>query len=336
MKSCLRAPDRNGYGYFVSGITGLVYDPIYKEHDPGRYGASRHPESPARCDAVLRGVKQQASIRELVRELAPRAATMDDLLLCHTRDYIKSVSEDVLTGETSLRTGDTDICSRSYDVALWAVGGCLVAVDAVISGDVKNAFCVVRPPGHHATKDQGMGFCIFNNVALAARYAQKRHGISRVLIVDWDVHHGNGTQDIFYDNASVFYFSVHQWPAYPGTGRAWETGVDDGRGTTMNCPVAAGAGGAEFISAFKEKLIPAMKIFRPEMVLISSGFDARQGDPIGALNVKDSDYAVLTDIAIKIAGCYAGGRIVSVLEGGYSFSGLSSAVCAHVTRLAHA
>ena len=206
-------------------------------------------------------------------------------------------------------------------------------MDAVVDRKAANAFCAVRPPGHHATPDRGMGFCLFNNVAIAARYAQKKYGIARVAIVDWDVHHGNGTQDIFYSDGSVFYFSTHQSPWYPGTGAANETGEGKGKGATLNCPFPAGSGTKEILGAFQGKLIPAMRDFKPELVLLSAGFDSRLGDPLGQFTLSDADFADLTTLMLDVAHQYAGGRLVSVLEGGYSLTGLASASAAHVEAL---
>jgi acetoin utilization deacetylase AcuC-like enzyme len=218
-------------------------------------------------------------------------------------------------------------------VALRATGTCLNAVDMVMKGENDNAFCIVRPPGHHASADRGMGFCLFNNVAIAARYAKKRYGIERVLIADWDVHHGNGTQDIFYDDPSVFFFSTHQSPWYPGTGSARERGEYEGDGTTLNCPFPAGAGREEILGAFRGRLLPEMKNFRPDLVLISAGFDSRAGDPLGQFLLNDSDFAELTSLLQEVADQHCGGRLVSVLEGGYSLDGLTKAVAAHAQAL---
>jgi len=199
----------------------------------------------------------------------------------------------------------------------------------VMEGRAVNAFCAVRPPGHHASEERGMGFCLFNNIAIAARYAQKKYGVGRALIVDWDVHHGNGTQDIFYRDGSVFYFSTHQSPWYPGTGDADETGEGPGKGTTMNVPCASGSGRKEILDAFQHKLLPAARNFKPDLTLISAGFDSRLGDPLGELTLSDADFSDLTHIMLEIGG----GRLVSVLEGGYSLSGLGAASAAHVEAL---
>lgn len=207
------------------------------------------------------------------------------------------------------------------------------AVQSVCAGKTKNAFCLVRPPGHHATADRGMGFCLFNNVALAARYAQRYCGIKRVAIVDWDVHHGNGTQDIFYADDSVFYFSLHQAPWYPGTGAATETGTGRGEGTTLNVPLPAGAGRSEFFTALEKQFVPAMKVFHPELILVSAGFDSREGDPLGGFTLTDEDFADMTALLLMLAERLAAGRLVSVLEGGYNLGGLASAVSAHVRAL---
>jgi acetoin utilization deacetylase AcuC-like enzyme len=214
-----------------------------------------------------------------------------------------------------------------------AAGCALAAVESVVKGDAKTAFGLIRPPGHHASADRGMGFCIVNNIALAARHAQRRLGIGRVAIVDWDVHHGNGTQDIFYADGNVFFFSTHQSPWYPGTGRASETGEGEGKGTTLNCPLPAGSGRAEIFECFEKKLLPEMEKFRPELVLISAGFDSRVGDPLGQFLLTDADFADLTRIVRGFADKHAQGRVVSVLEGGYSLGGLASAAVAHVSAL---
>jgi acetoin utilization deacetylase AcuC-like enzyme len=308
--------------------TGLIADAAYKDH----LTSEGHPEQPARYDAVV-GALKKAGIDEKLLKLDSRAATDDEILGCHTAEYLATAKKDIAGGRKQLSTGDTSISAKSLDTALLAAGGVLQAVDAVVAGKVSNAFCVVRPPGHHATPSRGMGFCVFNNIAVAARYAQKKHKLGKVLIVDWDVHHGNGTQDVFYEDDSVFFFSTHQSPWYPGTGKPEETGAGKGLGATLNCPFPAGAGRAEIVGAFKDKLLPAAQKFKPDLVLISAGFDSRVEDPLGRFTLTDDDFAELTKLMLAIAKDHAGGRLVSVLEGGYNLEGLANAAAAHVTAL---
>jgi acetoin utilization deacetylase AcuC-like enzyme len=312
----------------MMSATAILADPIYKEHWTGE----GHPERPARFDAVLHALEREGFVKDAPR-IPARSATEDEIALCHGRKYIEIAKRDVSHGPGVLSTGDTEIGPRSLEVALKAAGGVLNAVDAVFAGKAKNAFCAVRPPGHHATPDRGMGFCLFNNVAIAARYARKKHGIDRALIVDWDVHHGNGTQVIFYSDGSVFYFSTHQSPWYPGTGASDETGEGKGKGRILNCPASSGAGRNEILGAFQSKLMPAMRDFKPDLVLISAGFDSRLGDPLGQFKLSDTDFVDLTGVMLEIADHYAGGRLVSVLEGGYNLSGLGAAAAAHVGAL---
>lgn len=313
------------------GTTALLLDSVYKQHLTG----SGHPERPERIDAVRSGLEREGLVRDATR-LSPRRANEDEIAMVHAPDYIATVKRDIGRGAHDLSTGDTAVSPKSLDVALEAAGGVMNAVDSVLEGRTKNAFCAVRPPGHHATAVRGMGFCVFNNVAVAARYAQKKHGIKRVLIADWDVHHGNGTQDIFYTDGSVYFFSTHQSPWYPGTGAANETGESAGKGTTMNCPLPAGSARKEIVGAVRERLLPAMAKFEPELVMISAGFDSRVGDPLGQFRLTDEDFADLTRMLMDVADEHAGGRVVSVLEGGYSLEGLAAGVAAHVKTLTHA
>ncbi len=305
-------------------MTAFLADPVAKNHDPG----PGHPESPARYDAVVKGLSGFP-----LTELPPRSATDDELALCHTRGYMRTARYETEEGFSQLTTGDTDLCHATHYVALRAVGTVLNAVDMVFTKQANNAFCVVRPPGHHASANRGMGFCMFNNIAVGARYAQKKHGAERIMIVDWDVHHGNGTQDIFYEDGTVLFFSTHQYPWYPGTGAAEETGEGKGRGLTLNCPLPSGAGRAEVWQAFQERLKPAADEFRPDLIMVSAGFDSRAGDPLGHFTLADRDFADLTRVLRDIADKHAGGRLVSVLEGGYNLYGLAKAAQAHAGAL---
>jgi len=306
-------------------MTTLLYThPACLEHDPGRH----HPESPARLRAVLDALADP-EFDALERGEAPEAA-LDDLLRVHPRRHVEQILDAIPKSGHVAIDADTVLSPASGTAALRAAGAVAAAVDAVVAREADNAFCAVRPPGHHAEPDRAMGFCLFNNVSLAARYAQRKYGTGRALIVDWDVHHGNGTQDIFYEDGSVFFFSTHQWPLYPGTGRANETGAGAGEGATMNFPLPAGSGRAEVLGAVRSALMPAMEEFRPELVLISAGFDSRAGDPLGRFTLTDEDFADLTRAVMEVADRSAGGRVVSTLEGGYSLTGLASAAAAHV------
>jgi acetoin utilization deacetylase AcuC-like enzyme len=306
--------------------TGFVGSLEYKKHQTGL----GHPESTRRIDAVLNAI---AAENLDLHKIEPRSATKEDLLLAHTADYIAIAERDVAAGVRQLTTGDTTISKDSFQTALLATGGVLAAVDAVMAGSVKNAFCAVRPPGHHACPARGMGFCLFNNIATAARYAQKKHGIGKVLIADWDVHHGNGTQDIFYEDGSVLFFDTHQHPLYPGSGMADETGRGKGLGCIMNNPFPAGSGREEIYGAFENRLLKAAAKFKPEFVFISAGFDSRVGDPLGNFKLTDHDFMDLTRLVKKIAVDHAGGRVVSALEGGYNLEGLGKAAAAHVRAM---
>jgi len=308
--------------------TGLAADERVKQHEAG----AGHPEQPARFTAVMNQIKTSGLIDRLV-PLKIRAATDDELALAHTREYIDLVGREVAVGAGQLSTGDTSINTHSADAARFAAGSVLSAVDAVFGNQVDNAFCAVRPPGHHAGAARGMGFCLFNTVAIAARYAQRQHGVARVLIVDWDVHHGNGTQDIFYSDGSVLFFSTHQSPWYPGTGASNETGDDGGEGKTINCPFPAGTGSTKIFGAFREVLLPAAEVFRPDLILLSAGFDSRVGDPLGQFLLTDNDFCHLTALMTDLASTYCGNRLVSILEGGYNLEGLALASDAHIRSL---
>lgn len=310
------------------GQVALLLDDIYAKHDTGEFAY----ENAGRLRAVREGLGENGLLPRLQR-VEPRRADLDWVGTVHDREYVETVKRDVASGARELSTGHTLISPESFEVALWAVGGVLAGCDEAMQGRSRRVFCAVRPPGHHASAGRGMGFCIFNNAAIGARYVQKKYGLGKVLIVDWDLHHGNGTQDIFYRDGSVFYFSTHQWPWYPWTGAADETGEGDGKGATLNVPLPAGSGDRELFEAFEGKLRPAMDRFRPELVLVSAGFDSRTGDPLGRFRVTDKGFGKLTRIAMAISRDHAAGRLVSILEGGYSLKGLASAVSAHVRAL---
>ena len=306
-------------------MTCIVISPKSVEHITG-FG---HPERPERYVVIEKALRQAALLTETNCLLA-RSATTNELALCHTRAYIDLVQREVgaLHNEhRPLSTGDVIISPQSYEVALFAAGGVLTAVDAVMTKKATNAFCLVRPPGHHATAARGMGFCLFNNVAIGARYVQEKYGVKRVVIIDWDVHHGNGTEDIFCDDPSVFYFSTHQKGIYPETGNT-------SFGNILNCPIPGGPRSREAVfRAFSEQLVPAMEQFRPECVFVSCGFDAHIEDPLAAFDLTDKDFFELTRIVKGIAHQYAGDRLISVLEGGYNLHAIAHASVQHLTAL---
>jgi len=308
--------------------TGLVYDETYLRH----LTSAGHPECPERLLAIMDHLRSEGLLQKLDR-VEPVVARMEWIEAVHTKSYIDLARREIEAGRACLSTGDTCVCPETFAVALRAAGGCVAAVDAVLDGRVRNAFCAVRPPGHHASPRAGMGFCVFNNAAVAARYAQRVRGVGKVLIADWDIHHGNGTQDVFYDDGSVFYCSTHLYHNYPmpltGRGFEEETGEGDGEGTNLNMPMPRGSGDAEIVGAFRERLVPAMETFGPELMIVSTGFDSRIGDPLGGLELTDAGFAELTRLLMSLAN----GRLVSVLEGGYSLEGLARGAAMHVRTL---
>ena len=308
--------------------TGLVCDPAFRRHDTGAF----HPEQPARLDAVLQGL-HLAGLLPGLRLIAPRPASDAELLRVHTAGYLAQVRADIAAGRRELSTGDTAIGPESEAVARLASGGVLAAVEAVMAGRVARAFAAVRPPGHHASAGRGLGFCLYNHVAIAARHLQAVFGLQRVLIADWDVHHGNGTQEIVAADPTVLFCSTHQAAHYPGTGAREERGTGAGEGFCLNVPLPAGSDGAAVLAAWREELLPAAEAFAPEFVLISAGFDGRAGDPLGDFRLADGDFAALTRLLRGVAQRHAGGRLVSVLEGGYDLPGLAAAAAAHVGAL---
>ncbi|MHC4118317.1 MAG: histone deacetylase family protein [Planctomycetota bacterium] len=308
--------------------TGFVYDDIYLEHKT----TPDHPERPERLVEIVKRLKAESVYSELVK-LKPTPASLNWIETVHSPEYVERARRSCENNTGYLDSLDVPISARSYEAAVLAAGGMLAAVDAVMDKKVANAFCAVRPPGHHALSDQAMGFCIFNNVAIGAKYIQKKHNLSKVLIVDWDVHHGNGTQATFYDDPTVLYFSVHQYPFYPGSGSRAEKGEGKGLNYTINVPLPAGSGDSVYLDVFEQELQPAALDFSPDFVLVSAGFDAHENDLLGQMGVTAKGYAKLTESVKAIALKCCQGRLVSVLEGGYHLGGLAASVESHIRVL---
>ncbi|MBU4129049.1 histone deacetylase [bacterium] len=328
----------------MSPKTGLVYSDEYLKHDTGN-----HPENSKRLEAILSLLKEKNVLKYLTF-INPRKADLKEIEYIHSPSYIQEVRE-ICQGGGGFLDSDTPVSSESFEVALLAAGGVFSAIDRVVArkvtfgdhvptpwsardglygvDDLDSAFCLIRPPGHHALREKGMGFCVFNNVALGAKYAQNKHHLKKVLIIDWDVHHGNGTQEAFWHDPSVLYFSVHQYPHYPGTGNIKEIGEGKGRGYTVNIPLPSGCGDEDYVYIFKEILLPIAKEFKPDITLISAGFDAHQDDPLGGMNLTSQGYGALTSLVKKSSK-----KIVSCLEGGYNLKALRESVLAHLDSLA--
>jgi acetoin utilization deacetylase AcuC-like enzyme len=311
--------------------TGFVYHQDYLQHDMG-FG---HPESPDRLRAIVTRLEGAGLLARLTR-IEPAPAADEWITQVHAPVYLTHLKKRApQSGHVSLDP-DTSISPGSLPAAYLAAGGALAAADAIMAGRVNNAFCAVRPPGHHAEHDRAMGFCLFNNVAIAARYLQRRHGIERVLIVDWDVHHGNGTQHTFYGDPTVLFFSTHQYPYYPGTGRATERGEGKGEGATVNVPMTQGQGDEDYCEVFERVLVPAADDFKPEFVIISAGFDAHRDDPLAGMALTEDGYGALSRIVLNVAGRHCQGRVLSCLEGGYNLQALSASVERHLLAMLEA
>ncbi len=304
-------------------VTRLYTNPIFLEHltPPG------HPERPDRLRAVERMLDDEA-FADLDRVIAPKGDE-ETILYAHPREFVERVRAAIPQEGIVSLDADTNVSPKSWQAAVTAVGAANAAVDDVFEGRAANVFVASRPPGHHAEKTTAMGFCLFNTAAIAARYAQRRHGVERVAIIDWDVHHGNGTQDIFWDDPTVMYCSTHQMPLYPGTGAKSETGV----GNIVNAPLAPQTGSDVFRDAFNSRVLPAIDGFAPDLIIISAGFDAHHRDPLAEINLTEDDFDWATGQLMERATRHAGNRLVSLLEGGYDLQGLAFSVAAYVGRL---
>jgi acetoin utilization deacetylase AcuC-like enzyme len=308
-------------------MTTLLYThPACLDHDTG----PGPPECSDRLRAVI-GALEAEEFALLERRLAPRA-TLEQIAAVHDRRYVEAVLEAIPDEGLVLLDGDTTASPGSGEAALRAAGALVAAIDAVVAGEGSNAFCAVRPPGHHAEIDQAMGFCLFNNVAIGAEHARRAHGLDRVAVIDFDVHHGNGTQHMFERDPRLFYASTHQWPLYPGTGATEERGC----GNIVNAPLPPGAGSAEFREAMMARVFPALDRFQPDLVVISAGFDAHAADPLAMLELVEADYAWVTNALAELAAVHCQGRLVSALEGGYNLTALSRSAAAHVRSLMRA
>lgn len=310
--------------------TGLLYDERFLQHRTGPY----HPEVPERLEVIYRGLEQRGLLSQLTL-IPAQPAEARWIEAVHSVEHIRRFEEACLMGKSDLDHPDNQICEETFQTALLAVGGILEAARRVMGQELDNAFCAVRPPGHHAEVDRALGFCFFNNVAIAARYLQAEWGVRRIGIIDFDVHHGNGTQHIFERDPTVFYYSIHEHPtfAYPGTGREFEKGLEAGYGYTLNSPVLPGYGDEEYRALIEKDLIPAFDRFQPEVILVSAGFDAHEDDDMSNINLSTSGYSWIMNRVMGLAERYAQGRLISILEGGYSLSRLPELTCNHMEIL---
>ena len=308
--------------------TGFIYDRAFLDHDTGH----GHPECSQRLESTMSHLDELPWFSDLYQVKAQKLDP-EALQSVHTPEYIKRAEHTCVSGHPYLDSMDVSVCKSSFDISLLAAGSSFVLADEIMSGNLNNGFVLARPPGHHAERTEAMGFCLFNNVALVTRYVQQKYGLNKVCILDWDVHHGNGTQHIFEEDPSVLYISLHEYPYYPGTGAYSETGTGAGSGATLNCPMPAGAGDAEYETAFMEKILPTLESFSPELILISAGFDAHKDDPLGHVCLSTGFYRWMTDRMIEQADRHCQGRLLSILEGGYNLSALPLSVEQHLRGL---
>jgi acetoin utilization deacetylase AcuC-like enzyme len=298
---------------------GYVYDPIYLKHDTGE-----HVENAQRLEAIISHLEETGLNKQLTL-IKPRAASVEELALVHSKEHISHIQEVADKGGGWLDP-DTVMSADSYEAALYAAGGAIAAVEAVMEGKAKSAFALVRPPGHHATRSRAMGFCLFNNIAIAAEHALAQYKLERVLIIDFDVHHGNGTQETFYDRPEVTYISTHEYPFYPGTGDVGETGSGAGRGTTVNIPLPAGCGDSEYLMVFEQVIVPAARRFKPQLILVSAGYDNHWVDGLALMQVSVSGFGEMARVINGLAGELCEGRLIFTLEGGYNLRALAASI----------
>jgi len=306
----------------------FITHPVYLEHKTGSY----HPERPQRLSAIYTHMDKTGFFKK-VELITPAVAEIKVIKEVHSSSYIQEVEQAIRCGQKILDQGDTVVSNKSFEAALFAVGAVKAGVDLLKSEEFDKIFCAVRPPGHHAEYNYAKGFCIFNNIAIAAKYAQKTGLADKILIIDWDVHHGNGTQHTFESDNSVFYYSIHRYPFYPGTGSESERGENDGLGFTLNRPLTGGCPEPDFLNAFEFDLEDIEKKFKPDLIMISAGFDAHRDDPLGGMNVTENGYARMTEKLVKLAWKYGSGKVLSILEGGYNLNALATSIETHLNVL---
>ncbi len=308
--------------------TGLITAPSYLDHDTG----PGHPERASRVSTALARISESGLADDLAIA-TPGPAPTEALTRVHPRAHLDSLEAAIASGVQSIGEPDLTVSLKSWEAALASTGAGLLAADKIMSGEWRNAMCLVRPPGHHAEAERAMGYCLINNAAVTARHLQAVHGLERVAVLDFDVHHGNGTQHLFEDDPSVFFASLHQWPLYPGTGEASERGIGEGEGTTLNVPLPAGSGNARYLRELEELVLPAIEAHKPQALILSAGFDAHERDPLGSMKVTTEGYAEITALALDLAAKCCEGRVISLLEGGYDLDGLADSVVAHTGQL---
>jgi len=308
--------------------TGFIHDARFLEHDTG----DGHPECSTRLSVTLEHLQNQNWYKSLV-QIETEPSAIETISNVHDMAYIRRAEEVCRSGNSHLDSMDVMVCKESFDIALLAAGSAIQLANNVINKNIDNAFALIRPPGHHAEMSMAMGFCLFNNIAILARYLQRQHGFDKVAVIDWDVHHGNGTQHLFEEDPSVLYISTHQYPFYPGTGNYSETGINKGTGATLNCPMPVGASDQDYEHAFQNQILPKLDAFKPEFILISAGFDAHQADPLANVNLSTNAFTWMTDRMMEQANQHCDNRLISLLEGGYNLNALPLCVGAHLESL---